>query len=55
MKSEADIIEVTVVEVFREEKSCTGSKSTPCIIFNIVYNLLNNIVLLYLYTFPISN
>ena len=76
MKSEADIVEVTVMKVFREEKSvrrvragsksvsdrllilwqefpksttfriitCTGSKSTPCIILNIVYNLLNNIV-----------
>ena len=24
--------------------TCTGSKPTPCIILNIVYNLLNNIV-----------
>ena len=70
MKSEADIVEVTVMEVFREAKSVvrrvhagsksvsdrllilwqeyrksttlmritfTGSKSTPCIILNIVY------------------
>ena len=73
--SEVDVVEVTVMKVFREEKSvrhvragskcfgqtfylmvgiqksttvwiitCTGSKSTPCIILNIVYNLLNNIV-----------
>ena len=34
LKSEADIVEVTVMEVYREP--------TPCIIFNIVYNLLNN-------------
>ena len=24
--------------------TCTGSKSTPCLILNIVYNILNNIV-----------
>ena len=82
MKSEADIVEVTVVEGFKEEKSVrrvhAGSKSvsdrllilwqeyrnqqrsglslvqaTPCIILNIVYNHLNNIV--FLYTFPIFN
>ena len=34
LKSEADIVEVTVMEVYREP--------TPCIILNIVYNLLNN-------------
>ena len=34
--------------------TCTGSKSTPCSILNIVYNILSNIVY-YIYTFPIFN
>ena len=36
--------------------TCTDSKSTPCIILNIVYNLLNNIVYyIYIYFLYLIN